>query len=144
MEYQTILASGIMGMIGTAVGVVLNNRLSRSSQRDQWLADAKKAEYKELISTLHESFMTMLELNRRHIAFGPNEQRELLRAETKSFRTIADRIYIADRVTRMDLMNRWGAAVQNYKNVTVVPSFDFGTEVSKISDELRQAALQDH
>jgi hypothetical protein len=144
MEYQTILASGIMGMVGTAVGAILNNQLSKSSQRSQWLADAKKAEYKELLTTLNECFVLIVELSRPGVARDPEGQRELLRTAGRSMRAISDKIYIADVIIKLDLMNRWETAVTNFKSAVKVKDFDFETEVQKMSEEIRRAALKDH
>ena len=55
-----------------------------------------------------------MELRRPGIALGLEEQRELFQAETKSVRTIADRIYVADAVAELNVMNRWTTALSRF------------------------------
>jgi hypothetical protein len=140
MEYGTIIASGVMGMVGTAVGALLNHFLSRSSRLEERVDDAKKAEYRELLGTLNRSFMVLMELYRPIVVQGPEEQREALRAETDSVRTIADRLYIAEDLARMNVMRRWTDALNGFKKERDI--LKFSTELGTLSDEIKKSALR--
>jgi hypothetical protein len=139
MQYWTILISGAMGMIGAVVGAVTNHFLSKTAHREQWITDARKGEYRELLTALNETFIIMLELNRHGIALGPQEQRELFQAETKSVRVIADRLYIAEAVIKLSVMERWTNAMMEFKRSLDIVAF--GRETNLISAEIRKAAL---
>lgn len=140
MESETVFISGAMGMLGTVVGIVLGHYLSKKAQQEQWVRENKKAEYRELLSVINESFMLLMELRRPGIALGPEEQRELLQAETKSVRTIADRIYVAEAITKINLMKRWTTALTQFKKDKDIVAF--GNETSALSEEIRRAALK--
>jgi hypothetical protein len=139
MEYGTIIASGVMGMVGTVVGVLMNHFLSRSSRVAERIDDAKKAEYRELLSVLNQNFMVLMELRRPMAAQGPEEQCEVFKAETDSVRTIADRLYIAEELGRLNVMKRWTDALTAFKNQRDIIAF--GDVTTQISSEIRKAAL---
>ena len=141
MAYDTIVASGIMGMVGTAVGAVMNHLLSKRSRRGERIADAKKEEYREMLTALNEAFMVQIQLRRHNTAIGPQEERELYAAESRSMRIMHDRIYIAATVAKLDLLKRWAKALSLFKES--LDYFAFGKEVSRLSEEIRTAALAD-
>jgi len=140
MGYETVLVSGALGMLGTALGIVLGHHFSKKTQREQWVRDNRKAEYRELLTTISESFMLLMELRRPGIALGPEEQREVFQAETKSVRIIADRIYIADEIAKIGLMKRWTTALNVFKTDLNIQAF--ANETGALSEEIRRAALK--
>jgi hypothetical protein len=125
-------------LIGVWVGAYVSNR----NQRKQWLVDNKKVEYRELLTTVNESFMAIL-AHAKNPSFMLDEarDRELAMARTKPARTIADRILIADEINKMKLMERWTNAVTNFMDTGDL--FAFTHEVNKLSEDIRETALKD-
>jgi hypothetical protein len=139
MGHGAVIASGLLGMVGTGVGVLLNHFLSRSARRDERIDDAKKAEYREVLAQLNLTFMVFLRLGGVMIALGPQEQRELLQAEMDSVRVLGDRLYIAGDLQRLNVMDRWTTAIGEYREQRAI--MRLSEELVKISQELRDVAL---
>ena len=86
--------------------------LTRSWQRKQWLLDNKKAEFRELLSTLSESSHCIL---RNFPAEGfagakmssGDELRQVREAAINGRRVIQDRIFIAKRIREENILDRW-------------------------------------
>jgi hypothetical protein len=89
----------------------VGSRLSRSTERRKWLNDCRKEEYKELVTTLTDAGLSLIQFH------GPTgEQLSDAKPETiweyrelryKSLRVLKDRIFIADEVRQMKIYERW-------------------------------------
>ena len=103
-------------VLGPLVGVVIGAWLSRSWQRKQWELDSKKAEYRELISTLSENYHTIL--TNRAIKFSQqaslvsgSEMRETMDAGVAGLRVIEDRIFIDIQMRKKSIYQMWSDLV---------------------------------
>lgn len=103
-------------IIGPLVGLLIGAWLSRSWQRKQWVLEGKKAEYRELISTLSQSYHCILKNWPALIApFGEvictltdgAQQRETLEAEVAGQRVIEDRIFIDKAMRAENVREQW-------------------------------------
>lgn len=99
--------------IGPLVGVLIGAWLARSWQRKQWLLESKKAEYRELLSGLSESAHYIgnnspnLTVQGMLTVRTGDQERGSAESLTRGFRTIEDRIFIADTVARQRIEERW-------------------------------------
>jgi hypothetical protein len=63
MEQTTVtLIVGGLGIFGTLAGVVSGHFLSRSWQREQWLLDKRREEYRELINLIAGAYTTFIHI----------------------------------------------------------------------------------
>src|ERR1700690_1705665 len=81
----------VYALAGVLVGAYISNR----NQREHWIADNKRSEYRELITALAKSFTSILKLRAFGVALGPEEQRMLSNLETDASSVILDRLLIA-------------------------------------------------
>jgi hypothetical protein len=111
---------GIWAAVGPLAGIVLGHFLTRSWQHKQWLLDRRKEEWRELLTALAESLRASLKIYPARALSG-DEEREIVNAQSDSFRVIRDRIFIAADVKALDLENRWSAAVQHHSQTLDAP-----------------------
>lgn len=119
-----LISAGI-GLLGTCVGAGLMYLLTRKIQHDQWLLDARKAEFKELLTTLTHSYGVMISLRAPGRVKKPDDDAELEEAEASALRTIRDRIFIADDVDRDNILELWTRASRQFDDDRVFAGFRF-------------------
>ena len=86
-------------------GVLMGHYLTRSWQREQWLLDRRKEEYRELICALSTVFTNM---QRFGTSIGDRDFNiRLAQTNADSYRVIRDRIFIADEIAKAHIMERW-------------------------------------
>jgi hypothetical protein len=120
-------------------GIVIGHALTRSWQRKQWVLDNKKQEYRELLTTLtrcHAAITRLTSLVETPMVI-PDRNRSvdynsLVETHAEALNVIRDRIFIADNVKRMDILNRWLQATKLYQEQQDVTAFR--TRFEAISD----------
>jgi hypothetical protein len=109
--------------IGPLVGVLIGAYLAKRWQRDQWIADNKRMEYRKLLTTLTKTFSGIVKLRVSGVALGAKEQRTLSSLEAQSIVVIRDRMFIAKEVTGMSLLARWNQALRDHDNTLDADAF---------------------
>ena len=138
---NAVLASGAVAIAGVVVGAVLNYFLTDRSRRKQWRAESRKTEFRELLTAVNQSFTTILALSRNTPFFHDDQrQTDLALAETSAASVIADRMYIADEIRELKVMERWTAAARKFAHGRDIEAF--ANEVSQLSEDIRQLALK--
>jgi hypothetical protein len=95
--------------IGPLNGVLIGAWLTRSWQRKQWVLENKKAEYRELISTLSQGFHIItknLPVGRSGSMSG-EEKRESRNAWVAGIQVIQDRIFIDEEMRVEKIQKKW-------------------------------------
>jgi hypothetical protein len=131
-------AGTIWAALGPLVGVCIGAYLARRWQRDQWIADNKRSEYRKLLTTLAKTFTSIIELRAAGVALGPKDQRTLFNLEVRASAVILDRIFIADEVKEMNLLKRWNQALRDYDNT--LNSDVFSSAFGLIANDVRKSA----
>jgi hypothetical protein len=98
---------GIWSALGPLAGILIGYFLTRSWQREQWMRDRKKEEYRELLTGLATS---MIDLQDYGIS---DESRNGFKL---AGRIIADRIFIRDDVNALDVGNIYFDAIEDLGN----------------------------
>jgi hypothetical protein len=111
-------------VIGPLVGIFIGAHVTQRGQRNQWMADNKKSEYRELLTTLTKTFTGIVQLRAPGVGLGPHEQRTISDFEAQSLVVIRDRIFIAKEVESMNLIARWNQALRDYDNTLDAGAFD--------------------
>jgi hypothetical protein len=136
----------VAGYIG-AFGVHL---LTQSREREKWILDSKKAEYRELLSALSQAHMST---SSGPPGFANKEDQQpyssIAPKQTNSERIFSDRIFITKDLPLLDLQKSWRKAMEDYSNAepwtlgtlpTPVTVFDM--EYDRIKDEIVAVANQ--
>jgi hypothetical protein len=110
------LIIAIVGIAGTLGGVVIGQRMSRKSQREQWLLDSTKQEYRELLSAFSTAYMSLQRLYEPGSVSSEQDQRQCSAVELDSYRVLRDRLYTAVELEREDIRRRWAEALVNFKD----------------------------
>lgn len=111
----SLVATGI-GVVSALSGVYLGQRMSRTGQREQWLMDERKEEFRELIVGLEESMRSEVEYA-IYTSKYTDEERRLLSRKTSDFYTIVrTRIFTANEVKIIDVYERWREALDDHRS----------------------------
>jgi hypothetical protein len=128
----------LAGFVG-AFGVHL---LTQSRDREKWILDCKKQEYRELLSALSESYSKVLFLIAIEVigipSIDPDDMNTLRAAQDKATRTFRDRIYVVKDLDLIQLSNRWIMAMQHYERRSEAQRLH--DEYGAIRDEILAAA----
>jgi hypothetical protein len=124
--------------LGPLVGVLIGGLLTRSAQRRQWLADHKRAEYRELLSVLSGVMGDFPALMDPRAA---DRDKELYKLRMKVVQKIQDSIFIAEKIDEIGIFPRLQLATE--KMVAGGSGKDLGDAVSGMMITVRTAALED-
>jgi hypothetical protein len=139
MPCNTVLISGAMGILGTAVGALLGHYLSKTWQREQWILDNRKQEYRELLSAISHSVVTLIARDRGVVDKGALRV-YLEDLSTEVYRMLGDRIFIADDLAREHIREKWMAAVRAFTEDCKMD--EFALRVYEIKEQLVHLALR--
>jgi hypothetical protein len=130
----------VAGFIG-AFGVHL---LTQSREREKWILDNKKQEYRELLDALSDSYMSTAS-TRPGFSKEDNHTRfnSIAMKQNNSLRIFSDRIFITKDLPLPDLERSWRNATSKYNDAD--PRLektreDFDKEYERIKDTIVAAA----
>jgi hypothetical protein len=129
------------GAIGPLVGILVGHVLSRSWQQKQWMLDRRKEEWRELLTTLTRSFVTICRLTGPMRVLDGDDMRALDEAQTVAQTTIRDRIFIAKELKELKIYETWvGAARAFEKDMIYMP---FAEQYAVLNAKIVAAATKD-
>jgi len=133
----------VAGFIG-AFGVHL---LTQSREREKWILDSKKAEYRELLSALSQAYMSTISAPSGFANQENQEQYSAIRpTQDDSLRIFSDRIFITIDLPVLELQTSWYKAMDDYSYAgpwslgTPSPMDHFQQEFNRIRDHIVSAA----
>lgn len=111
MQTQIVVSwltiAGSLG-IGSSVGSFIALYFTVKESRKDWVKDNKKQEWRELISTLSQSFHYYKDHAPVYATVvRGEEEKALLEADAEARRAIESRIFIADQIQRENVLERW-------------------------------------
>jgi len=138
---QSILAyaKDFWGYIGPLIGLILGSFLTTSSQRRQWLLDRRKDEFRELISAMTHATIELQHYIAAKQSGFEQPWHQWLDAHKSALRVVADRIYIASDLKKLNIPTRYLAAVEKLRESND-PEGDSAGDVGAIIDELVKLA----
>ena len=116
-------ALSVWAVLGPLVGLLIGNFLQSRSQLKQWRRDAGKQEYRELLSTLARCHALIGRLTSKFGNETKEDDENLAVAHADALNVIRDRVFIADDVAQMDLLNKWLRLTLNYHKSHDVGAF---------------------
>jgi hypothetical protein len=140
VESPSLWISGLTGICGVVVGALLCHFLVRSSQRQQAILDLKRTEFRELLAAINGGFAQIMALKTRPPLFRSDENdRMLIEAEAGVTAAIAGRIFIANEIAELNVMQRWATSARRFDATKDIVTF--GVDVSKLTEDIRRTAL---
>jgi len=138
---QGILTSllALAGIGGTLGGVFIGQRMTQRGQREQWVRDSRKEEFRVLLDALADSLRA--ELVMCGLALSSDQERSIIETHSNTMRVIRSRIFVADLVNSAQLEARWAEALKAHQNSFDVASL--AAVYSKLRMEIIKAALLD-
>lgn len=97
--------TAIIGIAGTVIGLFIGHFLTSAREHQRWLADQKKAEYRELIDLLYDTITVVIE--QRPGLMRPTDPTIMDAAVKKLARLFEDRIFIAKRLRESGAHDQW-------------------------------------
>jgi hypothetical protein len=136
------MVAGFSTLGGVVIGSLLTYLFSRSAQRENWLRDCRKEEFRELLRALSDHFTILQEFERLAYHQTPEERERLTDAQANFFRVVHSRIYIAYDVKRLNIKNKWIDAVKVYCAQPDKPDLQtFDKAYYEVNDAIVKAAL---
>src|ERR1039458_4104042 len=108
MQQSTIslIVAGV-ALIGTLGGVLAGRYLTRSWEREKWLLDSEKEEYKELMSTISASYGTIMQASEPGYTRSANDKQAIREAQLNVLRMLRDRVFVAGSLSLDELFGLW-------------------------------------
>jgi hypothetical protein len=132
------LISATIGAFGGGiVSGFLVHVLTQSREREKWILDSKKQEYRELLSAMSNAYIVTLSSTFDEIYNDKDGRNRYFNAQNHSIRLFRDRIFINNDLDLESLAMRW-AEVLNAKS-TIERSL-IHQEFDSIRDEIVNAA----
>lgn len=128
----------VVAFVGVG-GVIIGQRMARESEEKKFRRDCRKEEFQTLLSALTKSYGTISQLRAPLVPLAEQEQRALSEAEAMALMVIRDRVYIAEDVQRLDILNRWIKALRDIDYKGLLES-EFSKRYSEINADIVKAA----
>ena len=96
---NTIAAFGVGSIVTLLITIWQRHR--------EWVKDNKKQEWRELISSLSQSFHYLKNYSGYGIAIGGEQQKGLVEADAEARRAIESRLFVAHQIQRENVLERW-------------------------------------
>lgn len=130
----------VCGAIGPFLGILVGHFLTRSWQQKQWMLDRRKEEWRELLTTLTRSFVTICKYGPMSV-LDSDDMRAVDEAQTVAQTTIRDRVFIAREVKELNISETWAKAARAFeKDRTFMP---FAEQYALINARIVDAATKD-
>jgi hypothetical protein len=114
------LVLSIWAGVGPLVGLLVGHYLIRSWQREQWLLDSRKQEFRELISALSDTIVHLMMFTPAlEVGHAEKEFTEFVAAQKVAMRVLADRIYIARDLRELNTSDRFLNATQGARQSNI-------------------------
>jgi hypothetical protein len=132
----------VWAVIGPPAGILLGSWLATRNQRGHWLRDNKRAEYRELLTTIAEAggkFVVFYGME--PLVATAEEQFAIGETARTSVDVIYNRLFIADEVEKLNIQSRWEGAISALQKSNNVNAF--GKSLDEITGDIRRTALRD-
>src|SRR5580692_4697435 len=92
--------------VSGVVAAFIVHLLTQSREREKWILDCKKQEFKDLLNAMSDSYSKRLPAHGRFPQlFDEREQREFAEMQTEAFRAFRNCLYICDDLDLKKLSN---------------------------------------
>jgi hypothetical protein len=122
VNWPPILLSGLLGILGTVVGALLGPYFTKNWQREQWLREKRLTEYKELMSSMSDTYITLMQRAEVEAQREDDEPDKPwldplpTEKELATYKVLHDRVFIAKELAGENIMTLWETAVTNFRH----------------------------
>lgn len=132
-------ASVIWGAVGPLIGVLVGASLTSRIQRRQWLADRKREEYHQLLSTITGAYQEMMLLKN----VNDLSMEDYNRLNFTVHNAVQNCMFTSDDViVKLDVFDGWVKSVRNIKEEGF-DKIECGKKMGNLLEDVRQLALKD-
>ena len=110
----TALLSGGFLIAGILLGAFVTHTLSKSARHEEWLRDARRQEYKEVLTALSTAYLELIRFGTPGTVIPGEIERRISDLEAETYRVLQDRILIANELESKDIPRLWTEAVENF------------------------------
>jgi hypothetical protein len=117
------------GVLGPLVGVLVGAYIANRNQKKHWIADNKRAEYRELLSTVHRNSMKMAAIctaPRSNPGLTVEEQKEYDELNLEVVQVMDDRMFINHEINDVHVRKLWVEAEYALHKHRKVGEFSMG------------------
>jgi hypothetical protein len=119
MQQNTVtLIVAVVGIAGTFGSGYFSQRMARHSQREQWLRDCRRQEYRELVSALTTAVVGVVVYKEARDAQSARAEqllKNVIDTHQSVYNVIADRIYIANEIKALNVLDRYSAILSDLR-----------------------------
>jgi hypothetical protein len=132
IDYTAVFWSTAAPLVGVLIGAML----TRSWDRQKWMNDNRKQEFRELIDALTDAATALMA---QQTAYNNGEELEFEHTEapdkhTQALKVIKTRIFIAGDVKQMDLLDHWTESIKRMRETNGIHCFEITFE--NVRDEI--------
>ena len=114
------LVLSIWAGVGPFAGLLFGHYLIKKWQREQWLLDSRKVEFRELLTALNDAIVHLMMFTPAYAAGNGSEELDRLAAAQRiAMRVLADRIYIASDLRELNTTERFLEAIQGARQSNI-------------------------
>ena len=140
-DHTFTLTVATVGIVGTLAGIVIGHFLTRSWQREQWIMDNRRDEWRELMKALSKAYMAVGEWKPAPIMFEGDDLLNRMAISTEYLVTVSDRLFIAKEMKELHLSRLWFEGVDTF--LTTKNIGDFGKAYEEMTTIIVKAATKD-
>jgi hypothetical protein len=142
LSHGWALSLVLWGVIAPLVGILVGHFLSRSWQREQWFRDKRHEDYQAVLSAICAAYMAIARVDMTSLTslFTPEMLQEVEVIKADSFRTLRDRIFIAEELNYGGILVEWDTTLTNYAKHAIDERV-FAGRFSELNDKLVRMAL---
>jgi hypothetical protein len=123
------------------IGIYVGGKVTSRNQRQYWILDNKRAEYRRLISVLTSAASKMILFeDARSGGYEARELKKMQEVARRSANVIYSRLFIAKEVLKLDILARWKKstmALRQDRNIAA-----FVKEFDSLIDDIKTEALR--
>jgi hypothetical protein len=127
--------------IGPLVGVLVGAYLAGRRQKQEWLADNKKEEYRELVASITKCLTAYVQIYAVQTVRSGDDERTIMAGDANFAEVVRSRLFIGESVRRLDVSRRFMKIKGDFRKNRIVEIFI--SDVEKLMDEVLTSASQD-
>jgi hypothetical protein len=112
-------------LISGLVAAFVVHLLTQSRERERWILDCKKQEFRELLSALADSYVAVRDCcDPKRPTISAEEKNRLSTASMNFYKVMRDRIFVVEDLPLSDMRRRWFRVFKEYGEVKKLDRVD--------------------
>jgi hypothetical protein len=132
---------GVWAVVGPLVGVWVGAYLTGRRQKQEWVADNKKEEYRELVKAITGCLSAYVQVYAVQTLRSGDDERRILGVDANFVEVVRSRLFIGREVRALDVEGRFIKIKQTFREKHIVELFINDTDA--LLDKISAAASAD-